>query len=634
MKREPKKIGAITGLSLVALGVVFGDIGTSPLYSMRTILMGHEDLSANHTAVLGALSMITWCLIVIVAITYIGLITRADNNGEGGIISLATYLIRRVKPTKKTSAFILIIAMVGASLFLGDSLITPAISVLSAAEGINVISPELDVLVLPVAIIVLVLLFIFQHRGTEKIGRIFGPVMATWFLTLAVLGLPWLIKNPEVLLALNPLYAIKFALQSPLIAFIALGASVLAVTGAEALYADLGHFGRKPIMLAWVSLVFPCLVINYFGQGALILADPESISNPFFNLAPSWSRIALVALATCATVIASQAVISGAFSVVRQAVRLSLLPRIRVVQTSKLHGGQVYLPAVNACLFCGVLLLVLLMGSSQALAGAYGIAITGTLLLELTLFLMFAHMVWRWSWFKVGLMMFFVGGLELLLFTANTVKIFSGGWFPIFISALIVISMSTWHRGSKIVFGKRRRLEGPLSDFVKKVSHSQINRIPGVAVYPHGDFKTVPLALRASLDFTQALHEQVIIITVKNMGIPHVGERDRIIVKTLGDPSQGLHQIIYKVGFKDSQDVPKALRLALGANQQLLFNPAQVWYVLSVFRLEPDPDRKRQSWPRWQRSLFRYMERGSANRTQVFHLPPKRTVISGAEILL
>lgn len=634
MKKEPKKIGAITGVSLVALGVVFGDIGTSPLYSMRTILMGHEDISTNHTAVLGALSMITWCLIVIVAITYVGIITRADNNGEGGIISLATYLIRRVKPTKKTSAFILITAMVGASLFLGDSLITPAISVLSAAEGLKVISPKLDSLVLPVAIIVLVLLFILQHRGTEKIGRIFGPVMATWFLTLAALGLPSLIKNPEVLLALNPLYAIKFALQSPLIAFIALGASVLAVTGAEALYADLGHFGRKPIMLAWVSLVFPCLVINYFGQGALILANPESISNPFFNLAPSWSRISLVALATCATVIASQAVISGAFSVVRQAVRLSLLPRIRVVQTSKLHGGQVYLPAVNTCLFCGVLLLVLLMGSSQALAGAYGIAITGTLLLELTLFLMFARMVWRWSWFKVGLMLFFVGGLELLLFAANTVKIVSGGWFPILISALIVISMSTWHRGSKIVFGKRRRLEGPLSDFVKQVSQSQINRIPGVAVYPHGDFKTVPLALRASLDFTQALHEQVIIITVKNMGIPHVGEQDRIIVKTLGDPSQGLHQIIYKVGFKDSQDVPKALRLALGANQQLLFNPAQVWYVLSVFRLEPDSDGKRQSWPSWQRSLFRYMERGSANRTQVFHLPPKRTVISGAEILL
>lgn len=629
-----RKIGPVAALSVGALGVVFGDIGTSPLYTMKTILIGHGDISANHTAVLGALSMITWCLIIIVAITYVGLITRADNDGEGGILSLATYLVRRVKPTKKTTAFILVIAMLGASLFLGDSLITPAISVLSAAEGLSVISPQLDAFVLPVAIGVLVILFLVQHRGTEKIGRVFGPIMAAWFISMALLGVPWLIDNPAILAALNPGYAFAFALESPFIAFVALGATVLAVTGAEALYADLGHFGRKPIMLAWMLLVFPCLLLNYFGQGALILADPGAVASPFFNLAPTWARIPLVVLATCATVIASQAVISGAFSVVRQAVRLSLLPRIRVVQTSKQHGGQIYLPAVNVFLFIGVLLLVTFMGSSEALAAAYGIAITGTLLLELTLFLMFARMVWHWSWLKISLMTLIVGGLELLLFAANTLKIVSGGWFPILISTIVVIAMTTWNRGSRIVFGKRREMEGPIEEFATTLATCNIARVPGIAVYPHGDTTTTPLALRSSLNFSQALHEHVVIITVKNVGIPHVSEHERVSVNSLGDPRDGLVHVLYKVGFKDSQDVPKALRLAVGKSEELVFNPAEAWYVLSVFRVEQDSSESPQEWPRWQRSLFRYMERISANRTQVFHLPPERTVISGAEILL
>lgn len=631
---SPQSRAALSALCLGALGVVFGDIGTSPLYTMKTVLIGHGDLSENPTAVMGALSMVSWCLIIIVAVTYVSLITRADNDGEGGILALATYLVRRVKTPRKLSAVILVISMVGASLFLGDSLITPAISVLSAAEGLSVISTSLDAFVLPVAVVVLVILFLVQHRGTERIGRVFGPVMAVWFLSMAAVGIPWLVSNPGVLRALSPSYAFTFAVESPFIAFVALGATVLAVTGAEALYADLGHFGRRPIVLAWMFLVFPCLLINYFGQGALIMANPEAIVNPFFTLTPTWARIPMVLLATAATVIASQAVISGAFSVVRQAVRLSLLPRIRVVQTSTERGGQIYLPAVNAFLFVGVLCLVVFMGSSEALAGAYGIAITGTLLLELTLFLVFARMVWHWSWFKIAVMSLVVGGLEVLLFAANTLKIVSGGWFPVLVSAVIVIAMATWNRGSRIVFGKRREMEGSIQAFIHELTQCDVTRIPGVAVYPHGDETTVPLALRSSLDFTHSLHEHVVIITVKNVGIPHVSKCDRVVVNDLGNSEDGIVQIVYRIGFKDSQDVPKALQLAVGKTDELVFDASDAWYVLSVFRLEPDNGDEPQDWPRWQRSLFRHMERLSANRTQVFHLPPARTVVSGAEILI
>lgn len=625
---------AVTAVAVGALGVVFGDIGTSPLYTMRTVLISHGDISTNHSAVLGVLSMITWCLIIIVAVTYVGLITRADNNGEGGILSLAAYLTRRVKTSPKAARWILGVAIVGASLFLGDSLITPAISVLSAAEGLSVVSSSLDTYVVPVAAIVLIVLFMVQYRGTEEIGRVFGPVMGLWFVIMAALGIPWIIKTPGVLLALSPTYAVSFALENPFMAFIALGATVLAVTGAEALYADLGHFGRRPIVLAWMVVVFPCLLLNYYGQGALILANPEMVNNPFFNLAPVWARIPVVIIATCATVIASQAVISGAFSVTRQAVRLSLLPRFTVVQTSNYQGGQIYLPAVNAFLFVGVLLLVILMKSSDSLAAAYGIAITGTLLLELTLFLVFTRVVWKWSWVKVTAMIMIVGSLELLLFSANTLKIASGGWLPILISVMIVIAMFTWHRGALIVFGKRREMEGPLADFIKDIADGDIARVPGIAVYPHGDETTVPLALRSSLDFNHSLHEHVVLITIKNLGIPHVEECDRVVVDELGTSEDGIVQVLYKVGFKDSQDIPEALRLAVGSSDELDFDPAQAWYVLSVFRLEPDTSGGPKGWPRWQRTLFRYMERSSANRTQVFHLPPDRTVIDGAEILV
>lgn len=624
----------IAALSIGALGVVFGDIGTSPLYTMKTVLIGHGDISANHTAVYGALSMITWCLIIIVAVTYVGLITKADNDGEGGILSLATYLLRRMKLPKKTAAFILVLAMVGASLFLGDSLITPAISVLSAAEGLSVINADFETFIVPVAIAVLVVLFLVQHRGTEKIGRIFGPIMAIWFLFMAAISLPWIVQNPGIIRAVNPIYAITFAVESPFVAFLALGSTVLAVTGAEALYADLGHFGRKPIMLAWMILVFPCLLLNYLGQGALILAKPEAVASPFFNLAPSWSRIPLVILATAATVIASQAVISGAFSVVRQAVRLSLLPRIRVVQTSPRHGGQIYLPVVNTILFAGVLLLVLFMGSSEALAAAYGIAITGTLLLELTLFLVFARRVWDWGWIRISIMVAIVGGLELLLFAANVLKIFSGGWFPILISTVIVIAMYTWNRGAKIVFGKRREMEGPIEDFITRLTDCDVRRIPGIAVYPHGDCTTAPLALRTSVDYSHSLHEHIVIVTVKNVGIPHVDEDDRVAVTNLGNSHQGIEHILYKVGFKDSQNVPKALELAMKHSSTAGMDLQQAWYVLSVFRLEPDEENTTKEWPHWQRALFRVMERSSANRTQAFHLPPAHTVVSGAEILI
>ncbi|MDR0285070.1 MAG: KUP/HAK/KT family potassium transporter [Propionibacteriaceae bacterium] len=618
-----------------ALGVVFGDIGTSPLYTMRAVLEAHGDMTSQDEAILGVLSIIAWCLIGIVAFTFVGLITRADNDGEGGILSLASYLTRRTAVSARIKGTVLVVAMAGAALFFGDSLITPAISVLSAAEGLQVVSADLSRWVLPLAVIVLSVLFLLQRKGTEHIGRLFGPVMSIWFVIVGALGLPHIIANPAVLGALNPWYAIRFALDNPGLAFVSAGGAMLAVTGAEALYADLGHFGRGPIVRAWFCLVFPCLLLNYFGQGAMLLADPATISSPFFNLAPAWGRIPLVILATMATVIASQSVISGAFSTARQAVRLHLLPRLKVVQTSEDMGGRIYLPAVNGALFCGVLLLMLMMGSSDRLASAYGIAITGTLLLDLGLFLLFARIIWSWSWVKVIAMAATIGVFEVLLFSANTLKIVSGGWFPIAVAVVVVTVMATWKRGSHIMFGGRAVLEGSISEFVDHVRHEHVVRVPGVAVYPHGGTDTTPLALRTSVEFAQVLHERVVILTVVNAGVPHVACEKRVCLEVLGDPADGLVRVTYKVGFKDSQNVPEALRLAVAKNPGVLdFDPADAWYVLSVFRLEPDDSPTRKQWPRWQRGLFRWLERMSANRTQVFHLPPERTVVNGEAVLV
>lgn len=628
---RPRRGLAAPALLLGVIGVVFGDIGTSPLYTLRAVFTAHDGIMLDEVDVLGAVSMVIWCLIIIVTVGYVGIITRADNQGEGGIFALAALISGRLGAKAKLSAVTLTLAVIGAALFIGDSVITPAISVMSATEGLNALNGDLSAWVLPIAICVLTLLFLVQSRGTSRIGRAFGPIMVLWFCSIAALGAPGVIADPAILRALSPTYALDFAIERPVVAFVALGAVVLAVTGAEALYADLGHFGRRPIVIAWLSLILPALVLVYLGQGALLLRDPAAIESPFFSLAPAQLRLPLVVLATLATVIASQAVISGAFSVVRQAVRLSLLPRLRVVQTSPEHGGQVYLPIVNALLFTGVLVLVLAFRSSDRLASAYGLAVTGTLLLELTLFLVYARTVRCWRWWRIVAMAVGVGVLEVLLFAGNVVKIPSGGWLPAAIAAALVAVMLTWQRGARVVFGQRRRMEGPIEPFVERLHERDIRRVPGVAVYPHGDPQTVPLALRSAVQFSHTLHEHVVIITMKNLRVPHVPIEQRVVIDSLGREDDGIVQVIYRLGFNDSQNVPAALRLAVGRSPELHLDPEQAIYVLSVFRIEPGAS---SGMSRWRRGLFRWLERLSANRTQVFHLPPERTVVMGAEAVL
>ena len=644
----PRSRTPLAAASLGALGVVFGDIGTSPLYALQTVFsLHHHAVGPSEADVLGVISMVVWCLLIIVTFAYIGLIMRADNQGEGGILALTALVLRKlhgpggVGPREASVA--LVLGVVGAALFFGDSVIIPAISVLSAFEGIEVAAAVPNAVIVPGALIVLTALFAVQHRGTGGIGRFFGPVMALWFLALAAIGLPHLLAGPSILRALSPHHAIAFMADRPFVAFIALGAVVLAITGAEALYADMGHFGRRPIAVAWLALVLPALVINYLGQGALILADPAAIANPFFTLVPEALRIPLVALSAVATVIASQAVISGAFSVARQATRLSLLPRLKVTQTSLEHGGQVYLPAINLLLFAGVVTLVLAFRRSEALAAAYGLAVTATILLVLALYLLYARRILHRPLWQVVALAAIVGGLELLLLAANIVKIPAGGWISLVIAAALTTIMLVWHRGARILFGRRRELEGPLEQFVAG-PECAVRRVPGLVVYPHGDPATVPLALRTGVEMNRVLHEHVVIVTMKHIGVPHAHRDDRVHAREIGP---GIVQVTYLVGFHDSQDVPSALRTAvalLGHPHEadcpddcrrhlpaLAVDADEAMYVLSVFRIEAGQE---PVMPRWQKRLVRLLEKGSANRTQVLYLPPSRTVVMGAETVL
>lgn len=626
---QPRERGPVLGLALAAVGVVFGDLGTSPLYTLQNVFSAHHGLvTPTREDVFGVVSLIVWCLLIIVSFAYVGLLTRADNQGEGGILSLAALIRRKLGQGRKASGLAVVLAIVGASLFFGDSLITPAISVLSAFEGLEVVSPELDTWIVPLAALVLTVLFATQRWGTAAIGKAFGPVMVVWFVTLAVLGAVHLVDDPTIIQAISPHHAVTFCVAHPGIAFVALGAVVLSVTGVEALYADLGHFGRGPISLAWFALIFPALLLSYLGQGAMILSHPETSARPFFYMAPEWGRLGLTILATLATVIASQAVITGTFSVSRQASRMSLLPRLAVRHTSTKNSGQIYLPMVNAMMFIGVLILVLAFRSSDRLASAYGLSVTGTLLLELSLFLLLAHRVWGWNWWKLAAVLATVGALEFALFAANIVKVASGGWLPLAIATVMITIMLTWKRGSRIMFGKRRDMEGPLGDFVADVKRSGVARVPGTMVFPHGNLETVPLALRRNVEVNRVLHEHTVIVTITHLGVPHVEADARVRVSSIGDPADGLSQIVVQTGFKDPQDIPLAVTIAARQHPELGLDETDVTYALSVFRIEPGDSK---AMPRWQKSVFRALEKTSANRTQVFHLPPERTVVIGAE---
>ena len=617
-------------LALAALGVVFGDIGTSPLYSMQTVFsLDHNTVRPDAFDVYGIISMVFWSITIIVSIKYVALVMRADNDGEGGILALGALIQRDFARAPKRLAVASMMAIIGASLFFGDSVITPAISVMSAVEGLAVQKASLAEYVLPISVLILAVLFTVQRWGTAKVGTFFGPVMLAWFAILAVLGVPHIIEHPSILKAVSPHYAVLFALDRPFVAFVAMGAVVLTITGAEALYADMGHFGPKPIRMSWFLIVFPALVLNYMGQGSMIINDPSTADNPFFKMAPSWATIPLVVLATLATVIASQAVISGAFSVSAQANRLGLLPRLNIRHTSHDEAGQIYLPGVNWMLFVGVLMLISIFRSSSRLATAYGLAVTGTLVLTTLLFLLLALEVWHWSLARIIPIGVVILGLELLFFGANITKLFSGGYLPLLIAAVITTLMVIWRAGIRGLAIRRRRMEGYLEDFIEEVWRDKIPRVPGVVIYPHPNPDTTPLALRSNVRFNHVLHETVVLVTVVTEKIPHIRHVERATVDDLGMDDDGIVQVTVRVGYEDSQDIPKAVAQAIGKSPEMNFDIEDATYCLSVLTVRTGAA---NSWRSLPKRIFVWMANNQATAPQAYRLPENRTVVMGEQI--
>jgi len=620
-------------LTLGALGVVFGDIGTSPLYALQTVFEAHDRaVRPNEAGVFGVISLVFWAVTTIVSIKYVTFIMRADNRGEGGIMALIALVQDVSLRSRAASAALVALGIFGAALFYGDGMITPAISVLSAAEGLEVAAPALDSLVLPLTLVVLSLLFGVQRFGTEAVGRFFGPVMVLWFTILAVSGFAEVVASPAILKALSPSYGVEFFIDNGGTAFLALGSVVLVVTGAEALYADMGHFGRPPIRRAWFLLVFPSLMLNYMGQGSLILESPEAIGNPFFLLMPEWGRLPMVVLATAATVIASQAVISGTFSVTRQAVQLGFLPRLRIRQTSE-AAGQVYVPAVNWLLFVAVIALVLGFGSSQGLASAYGIAVTGTLAIDTILFFVVVRLLWRKPLWLVlsGAGAFLL--VDLAFFSANLPKVVDGGWFPLLLALAVFTLLTTWQRGRELVTARRAEAEGPLADFVEEIRtiDPPVYRAPGTAVCLSEGKHTTPLALRENVDHNHVLHESVVIVSVETARVPHVDRSERVVVDELGHEDDGILHLTFRYGFQDERNVPIALRQATVQGLETGIDVENATYFLSQMTIvRGDAPGMR----RWRKKLFLALSRTSTSPAEYFCLPVNRIVIVGVHIEL
>jgi KUP system potassium uptake protein len=631
--RTRRRTTGITVLALGALGVVFGDIGTSPLYALRTVFtIDNGAVQANRGDVYGVISMMFWSITIVVSIKYVLILMRADNNGEGGVMALAALAGRLYAKRAKGAAIFFVIGIVGVSLFYGDSLITPAVSVLSAVEGLETAAPSVGQLVLPIAAVILILLFFVQRFGTGKVGILFGPVMLLWFIVIAAAGVPLIIKHPDVLLGLSPTYAIAFLFAHPLTTFVAIGAVVLVITGAEALYADMGHFGRVPIRRAWFFVVFPALVLNYLGQAALVLDDPSTVKDPFFLLFPASLRLPVVILATAATVIASQAVISGAFSLTRQAVQLGLLPPLTIRQTSTHEGGQVYLPAVNALLFVGVMAIMLTFRSSAALTTAYGVSVTGALVVDTILLLLVARPLWHWKVWKLVLAAIVFGGLELTFLAGNLSKIVHGGWVPLLIAFAVITLMTTWRRGRQLVQDERSKLEGPLDEFVERVNKKKVPRVAGVAIFPHPNKTTTPLALRANVDHNHVMHRRVIIVSVITASVPHVTRKKSFEYDDLSFANDGIEHLTVKFGFSDNQDLPQALRAACHA-KVLKLDPDEMdsaSYFISRGGLRAT--RGSKNMVAWRKRLFVAIAHNAADPAARFNLPPERTVTMGSDV--
>jgi KUP system potassium uptake protein len=614
--------GSMTALTLGALGVVFGDIGTSPLYALKEVFVGHHPLAVDRLHIYGALSLVFWSLILIVTVKYVFLIMRADNKGEGGSLALLA-LIQRMSGGKRWTGSLIMLGVMATALFFGDAMITPAISVLSAVEGLSVVNPGFTPFVLPISIVILIGLFFFQSRGTDVVGKLFGPIVLAYFATLAVLGIVNIVDRPEVLEALSPAWGFRFLADDPALGFLALGSVVLSVTGAEALYADMGHFGRRPISVAWLYIVFPALVLNYLGQCALLLNTPSAASNPFFLMAPESLRLPLVILATMATIIASQAVITGAFSVCQQAVQLGLMPRIRIAHTSASAAGQIYVPVVNWLLMVLVILLVLGFRQSSNLAAAYGIAVTGTMFITTVMLGVLAHRVWGWNKALVAA----VTGVFLVIdgayLASNMTKVPDGGWFPLLVGVIVFTFLTTWSKGRQLMIDRLREAAMPMRIFIDSAAASA-TRVPGTAVFMTSTAEGVPHALLHNLKHNKVLHDRVILLTVKIVDQPFWPETDRAKRETLGE---GFHRIILRYGFMEEANVPAALKHVHECGTD--FKMMDTSFFLSRQTLLASD---RPGMMIWREKLFAWMLRNAESAMEFFRLPTNRVVELGSQV--
>ncbi|MGB7577909.1 MAG: potassium transporter Kup [Pseudolabrys sp.] len=609
-------------LALGSVGVVYGDIGTSPLYAFREAAIA---ASADHVVtrgiVLGVLSLIVWALIITVTLKYVLILLRADNNGEGGTLSLTALATRALG---RRTAFVFIVGVIGASMFLGDSVITPAISVLSAVEGLKLASPAFTEFVVPLTVIILIALFAAQSRGTAKVAAMFGPIMVVWFLSIAIAGGLHIRDDPTVLAAINPFYGIDFLIHHGAVGLVTLGAVFLVVTGGEALYADLGHFGRKPIQVAWLGLVLPALLINYFGQGAKVLADPAAIENPFYRLVPETFLLPMIVLATAATVIASQAVITGAYSLVHQAIQLGLLPRLAILHTSASHVGQIYIPRVTVSLMIGVLLLVGLFRTSGALASAYGIAVATTMVVDGILAFVVIWKGWRWPLWQTALLIVPFVIVDVVFFSANFLKLFEGAWAPLLFGASMVLLILTWRRGTGILISKTRRTEVPLDTLFHSLEKKPPHFVPGTAVFLTSDPEFAPTALLHNLKHNKVLHENNVILTIITADTPRVPEEERVRITPL---SKHFSRVSLKFGYMEQPNVPKALAIARRHGWQ--FDIMSTSFFLSRRALKPSA---KSGMPSWQDHLFIALARSASDATDFFQIPTGRVVEVGTQV--
>lgn len=623
MQNTAKK-ATLPATALAALGVVFGDIGTSPLYALKESFHAAHGLGIQHENVLGILSIIFWCLMLIISIKYVAIVMRADNNGEGGIMALLALNLRKAKIADNKKIYMIAIGFIGASLFFGDGIITPAISVLSAVEGLSIATDVFDPFIMPIAIAIIVTLFLVQKHGTAFVGKFFGPITLVWFLSLGILGIHSVIQTPVVLGMFSPHWAIQFIYHHPIMTFFVMGAVVLTVTGGEALYADMGHFGPVPIRLAWFFVVLPCLVLNYAGQGALLLRDPAAIENPFYLLVPQWALYPMIIMATMATVIASQAVISGVFSLARQAIQLGYLPRLSIKHTSESEEGQIYVPFLNWLLLIAIIILILIFKTSSNLASAYGLAVTLTMLCDTILVAVFIYSAWKWSLPKVLLLIipFFI--LESVLVGATSLKILSGGWVPLLIGAIAVTILMTWKRGRELTFAKLEHDTLSLDLFVKSIGNS-VHWVPGDAVFMTGTPNVVPHAMLHNIKHNKVLHQRNILVTVVIEDVPFVAPEERITTETL---AEHFFRIKIFYGFKDEMNVPKALMQAyeqLGLEYDLM----HISFFISRDRIVHSVG---DGMSPWREKLFISMQRNTSPVSDFYQIPTNRVVELGSQI--